>query len=254
MWPLIEIAPTLQVWGWRLGNGVAVVASLAVHVLELRRRPVDAGLLLRLQPPILLIGLAGAHWYYLLAAAREPFNGWSDLWDLTHGTSIQGGLVAGIAALALLLRWKGEPLGPYFDVLSPGMATAQALTRLGCFAAGCCYGRPTGVPWAVTFTDPLTAAPRGVPLHPAQLYEAALNLALAWFLDRRLRRPGEPSGRVWWLFFGGWALIRFLVQFLRSDDDGHLLLGMAHSQYLALGMLAVTAVALGRLRRVANPG
>ena len=83
----------------------------------------------------------------------------------------------------------------------------------------------------------MTAAPRGVPLHPAQLYEAALDAALAVWLHRRLE-GGLPPGGAFWRYLGGYGVIRFAVQFLRDDDAGRLLFGLAHSQYLALAMLA----------------
>ena len=85
------------------------------------------------------------------------------------------------------------------------------------------------------------AAPRGVPLHPAQLYEAGLDLVLAVVLQRRLKTPA-PAGSLVAFYLMGTSGIRFVVQFFRDDDRGHLLFGLAHSQFLSMALLTAGAV------------
>jgi phosphatidylglycerol:prolipoprotein diacylglycerol transferase len=238
MWPSIEPLPGVRVWSWGLFNGLAALAVLLAGLREAPRRGVPRAVVLGLWPYAVLGGILGAHVYYLLAANRAAWSswGWAELLNPVQGQAIQGGMLGGGLALWTYLRRAGRPILPVLDALAPGGAVAHALTRLGCFAAGCCYGSRTGLPWAVTFTDPRAGAPLGVPLHPAQLYEAALDLALAGWLHRELGRSAAPGG-VFWRYVGGYGVIRLCVQFLRDDDAGHLVFGMAHSQYLAAGMI-----------------
>jgi phosphatidylglycerol:prolipoprotein diacylglycerol transferase len=119
--------------------------------------------------------------------------------------------------------------------------------RLGCLAAGCCYGRPTDLPWAITFTNPLAAAnvgtPLGIPLHPTQIYEAGAELLILVLLLATERRGRVFAGRTFWMYLLLYAISRFVIEFYRGDPRGEIL-GLSTSQFisvllapLSLGML-----------------
>jgi phosphatidylglycerol---prolipoprotein diacylglyceryl transferase len=116
------------------------------------------------------------------------------------------------------------PLWTTTDVFAPGIALGHAVGRFGCFFAGCCWGKPTDVPWAITFHDPFTAlntgTPLGLPLHPTQLYEAgAEGLILAILLLSESRGHKYP-GRTFWLYMLLYAISRFIIEFYRGDPRG----------------------------------
>jgi phosphatidylglycerol:prolipoprotein diacylglycerol transferase len=118
----------------------------------------------------------------------------------------------------------------------------HAIGRLGCFLAGCCYGSHCELPWAVTYTDPLAAARAGTPLneplHPVQLYEMGSELALAGFLSWWLLRKSRFTGQVSCFYLIGYAVLRFLYEFLRTDHRGTV--GpVSTSQAIALAVVAV---------------
>lgn len=96
----------------------------------------------------------------------------------------------------------------------------------------------------MVFLKPNSQAPIGVPLHPAQLYESALDFLLAALLHSSLKKNQGADGRVFWKYIVGYSLIRFVVQFYRDDDAGHLVWGLAHSQFMATGMFVLGAVLL----------
>ena len=106
------------------------------------------------------------------------------------------------------------------DVFAPGLALGHAFGRVGCFAAGCCYGSETHVPWAVTFHNPLAkeivGTPLNVPLHPTQLYEMILELCnclfLVWLI-RRKKFEGEIIGTYMIIYGMG----RYFIEFFRGD-------------------------------------
>src|SRR5215204_1508251 len=112
---------------------------------------------------------------------------------LRSGGVYYGGFIGGFLALVVLIRWYKLPFWKVADAFAPGVAIGQAIGRQGCFAAGCCWGKPTGVPWGVEFGElahRITGVPTGVHLHPTQLYEsfAALFIFLfLYWLHRRKR-------------------------------------------------------------------
>jgi phosphatidylglycerol:prolipoprotein diacylglycerol transferase len=125
------------------------------------------------------------------------------------------------------------------DSFAPGIAIGHSIGRLGCFAAGCCYGKPTNLPWGVTFTNPLAGllvgTPLGVKLHPTQIYEflaeGLIFILLLWMFRHR-GFPGQISAT--YLFLYGVA--RYFLEFLRNDPDRGSMFGgvMTATQFIAM--------------------
>lgn len=249
MFPVINLAG-FRIWTWGLMNALATLSAAAVSVHEARYRRIDPLVLLRMWPWVAVSALVGAHLYYL-AAVRGGLPSLHDFFRLVDGTAIQGGMIGGV--LAALVYFKLNKLGalPILDVCAPGAAFSHGVTRLGCFAAGCCYGKPTSMPWGVVFLNSNSQAPLGIPLHPAQLYESALDFILAGILHASLKKHRGLDGNVFWKYIIGYSLIRFCVQFYRDDDAGHLVWGLAHSQFMAAGMFLLGAFLL--LKSPARP-
>ncbi len=155
-----------------------------------------------------------------------------------------GGLLLGTAVCLVYIVRHHMPVARTFDVFAPGIALGHAVGRLGCFAAGCCYGKPTHLPWGVTFTNPLaqawTGTPLGVPLHPTQIYEFIIelaNFAFLWWLLKRRKFDGQVIGA--YLFIYGVA--RFFLEFLRDDPERGSVFGGALSGVQLISILLVVA-------------
>ena len=179
---------------------------------------------------------------------REVFA----LSTLQAGGVWSGGLLLALVMCVWYMRRNQMPVLASCDVFVPGLALGHAFGRIGCFAAGCCWGRETHVPWAVTFHNPLAAqivgTPLGVPLHPTQLYEFVLELLncvfLVWLL-RRKRFEGEILG-AYLIIYG---IGRYFIEFFRGDPGRGQLFGfMSDTQGIAI--LLVIAGGLLWLRRV----
>ena len=134
--------------------------------------------------------------------------------------------------------------------MAPAIALGQAVGRLGCFAAGCCYGKVTSLPWAVTFTDPeanrITGVPLAIPLHPSQLYLSAADLVLFGIL-LLIARKKSWDGQVFCWYLLLYAILRGLLEFTRGDPRGQIA-GVSTSQVIASGA-AILAVILILRRR-----
>lgn len=171
---------------------------------------------------------------------------------LQAGGVFYGGLIAGVAVGVWYLRRHSLPLWKVADVCAPAVALGHAFGRVGCFAAGCCYGVPTDLPWGTTFTNSysgtLVGVPLNIPLHPTQLYSALGNLAifagLLWFYRRK-----RFDGQVFWVYALSYGIFRFLVEIWRGDPRGALFGGaLSTSQFVAILMVTVALGMLARLR------
>lgn len=158
------------------------------------------------------------------------------LHNLRYGFVFFGGLIVAVSAAVWYMHRKKLPLLKTSDFLIVAVPLGHALGRVGCFLAGCCYGKPTTLPWGVRFTDPHTLVPPelvGVPLHPTQLYEAALNFALFLLLHYASKKP-HKDGKILVEYVWCYALMRFGLEFLRGDYRGGFLLGLSPSQVICL--------------------
>ncbi len=170
---------------------------------------------------------------------------------LQAGGVFYGGFTAGILATFWYTRRYQLVVWKVADISAPAVAIGHGIGRLGCFAAGCCYGIATDLPWGVTFTDTysgsLVGVPLNIPLHPTQLYEATTNLVLGGFLIWMLRRK-QYDGQIFWSYVLAYAALRFFHEFLRADPRGFLFGGaLSTSQFIAI---VGATIALGMLARL----
>jgi len=176
----------------------------------------------------------------------------ADLLSLVRvGGVFYGGLIAALLTGLWLVRRYQLPVWKTADLIAPGIALGHIVGRFGCLLAGCCYGRPTDVPWAITFTDPVAANTSGTqldtPLHPTQLYDAGAE-AIILFILLWTERKGRPfAGRTFWLYMLLYAISRYIIEFYRNDERG-IIFGMSTSQFVSLIILPLSLIMLWRLR------
>ncbi len=178
---------------------------------------------------------------------------------LQAGGVFYGGLLGAIVGgIWFTRRHPGLGFWQIADVAAPSIALGQSIGRLGCFSAGCDYGSPTHVPWAVTFTNKYAAqmvgTPLNVPVHPYQLYESAATLLLFFGLLWAHRKRAF-TGQTFLLYLGSYAVLRFFLEFFRGDADrGFVFHGLlSTSQFISLLILPAAVVAYTYLRRREAP-
>jgi phosphatidylglycerol:prolipoprotein diacylglycerol transferase len=162
-----------------------------------------------------------------------------------------GGFIAAFVFALVYMSRQGLPLLATSDMFAPGLAIGHGIGRLGCFAAGCCWGKPTQLPWAVTFTnkDVTTGVPLGIPLHPAQLYEAFAEAIICSILVRRLKSP-HRDGQVIGLYLVLYGAVRLLVEFVRVHDASNPFGGpLVLEQWISLALALVGIVLLMKAPR-----
>lgn len=168
---------------------------------------------------------------------------------LQSGGVFYGGLLGALPVAWWYIRKHGLPLLATLDVLAPAVALGQAVGRLGCFAAGCCYGTSSTAPWSVIFHNEdahaLVGVPLGVPLHPTQLYESAGAFALL-FLLLRVLKSRKFEGQVAVVYLLTYAMLRFTIEFFRGDVARGTVFGgvLSTSQFIAIVVVFLTLAAL----------
>lgn len=239
--------PTLHTYGVLLA--IAFLAGLFVASRQARKAGLDAGRITDMGVWVLIAGLVGAKLLLWGVEWRFYWKNPAEIWTiLQSGGVFYGGLVGGVAVAVWYARHYALPGWQTADVLAPGVVIGQAIGRLGCFAAGCCYGRPAQVPWAVTFTDVYAARTVGTPLdtalHPTQVYESLATflifLVLVWMAARK-----RFHGQVVLVYVALYSTARFVIEFFRGDPRGSVLGGvLSTSQLIALLLLVGVGLTL----------
>lgn len=231
------------------------LAGLAITVRLARRSGLNAELVTNLAVYVALSGMLGAKilmilfdWNAYLAQPSRIFS----FETLQAAGVFQGGLILALATAFFYMRSQKLPLLASADVFAPGVALGHAIGRLGCFAAGCCWGVECDLPWAVRFHDPaamaLTGVPLEVPLHPSQLYEFATELLVFGFLYWRFAKP-HRNGQIIGMYLVLSSVARFGIEFTRFHEQALPFgLPLSITQWIAIG-LAIAGVAL-----LARPG
>jgi phosphatidylglycerol:prolipoprotein diacylglycerol transferase len=159
--------------------------------------------------------------------------------------------------MAYYLKKHCLPLWKTTDVFAPSLAVGQSLGRIGCFFAGCCYGKVCDLPWAITFTDPKSLAPTGTPLHPTQLYEA-LATFMIFLVLLQMGRGKKFDGQVTWMYVLLYSISRIATEQFRGDPMIALPEGLLSvSQWIAtilIGLSVGMLVYLGRRKPQQPPG
>ncbi|MBR3899522.1 MAG: prolipoprotein diacylglyceryl transferase, partial [Elusimicrobiaceae bacterium] len=168
--------------------------------------------------------LAGSKLLFLIVSWQELGADFSQriifaLKNFRYGFVFLGGAVTAVIALIYYIKKKKLPLLQTADFFVVGLPLGHAIGRIGCFLAGCCFGKPTQMPWGVSFTHPHSLVPEHLhhtPLHPTQLYEVGANLILFFILQYYYKKP-HKNGGVFAAYVIGYCTIRFCIEFFRGD-------------------------------------
>src|SRR4051812_43786231 len=200
-----------------------MIVALIISVNLIKREGMDVDFGWNLGLVSIFSGIIGAKLLYTFVEQGYSWSHPSSLLrlDLLQAGGVwYGGLIAAVSGGLAYVWYQKQPLLDSLDAFVPGIALGHGIGRLGCFAAGCCYGRETHVPWAVTFTNPLANAlvgtPLNIPLHPTQLYEFGIELLLFFFLLWVWKRK-QFSGQVFGTYAFLYGIARFVLEFYRGD-------------------------------------
>jgi|SRR5688572_10522472 len=257
MYPILFEIGGFPVYTYGLLLAAAYLLGLQFALVRARRRGLDPNRVMDLGIWIIVSALVGAKLLLLIVDFDTFSSNPRELLNLARsGGVFYGGLIAAVGVALWYLRRHRMPVWTVTDIFAPGIALGHVIGRFGCLFAGCCFGRPTDVPWAITFHNEFAArnvgTPLGIPLHPTQLYEAGAELLILFVLLFTERRGRYFPGRTFWTYMLLYGVSRFIIEFYRYDPRG--MVGMfSTSQFVSLLIVPLSLVMLFMLSRRTGP-
>ncbi len=256
MYPkLLDLGPiTIHTYGLMLA--AAFIAGIWITSRNARKKGINPDSIWNMGLVVIFSALVGAKILLLLSDYRYYSQNFREIFSLStlrSGGVYYGGLLLALVSAIWYLRKKHLPAWTIADLAAPGIALGQALGRIGCLSAGCCYGKPTQLAWGITFTSQYAhdnvGVPLNIPLHPTQVYESLGALCLFIFLTWRLAR-NHFTGQILLEYLMSYASLRFAIEFYRYDDRGFVLYELlSTSQFIAILIFIGSAAAYCYLLR-----
>jgi phosphatidylglycerol:prolipoprotein diacylglycerol transferase len=228
--------------------GVILFIAFMVAMLYLKRKATRAGIpkeaIYDLTFWVILSAIVGSRILYVIYE-WELFS--KNIWEIfaiwEGGLVFYGGVLLAIPTAIIYMVRRKLPLWRMADWIAPGFALGIAVGRWGCFFNGCCYGKPTSLPWGVVFPSFSAAGStfHGIPVHPTQIYESLAEF-IVFLLLIRIERVKPFDGFVFWIFIIFAASIRFLVDFLRYYEPGVRILSIFNVNQVVSAVLIIIAV------------
>ena len=246
---LFKIGPiTIYTYGVLIAT--AFFLGLALAARQARVEGEDPQKIMDLSFYILISAIVGSRLLYIVVEYKEYISNPLRIFKVWEGGLVfYGGFIMAMAVVIIYIRKHEMNLWKVGDILAPSVAIGQGVGRLGCFFAGCCYGRETDVPWAFIFKDPNTLAPMDVHLHPTQLYDSA-NGFIIFVILLILRKFKKFDGQLFWTYTLLYAVGRFIVEIFRGDERGFVIESfLSTSQFIAIPLFILSLAMLIRLKQ-----
>lgn len=205
----------IHVYGIMIALGLCVAVFVSAY--RAKKNRLDEDLIYTILVMSLIGGFIGTRVLFYLTVIPDIMEEPSILWNFSNGYVVYGGVIGGVLANLIYFKVKKKEFLPYFDLVMPQVALAQAIGRIGCFFAGCCYGRQTDLSIGFTYHTS-DFAPTGVPLLPTQLISCVGDLVICIILLIYAKKK-EAKGTVGALYLMLYSAGRFFVEFLRGDEE-----------------------------------
>ncbi|RMF94602.1 MAG: prolipoprotein diacylglyceryl transferase [Candidatus Schekmanbacteria bacterium] len=242
----------INLWGLEIktyGTLIAIGILFALFYItkQAQRENLDVQNALDISIYIVISGIIGARIMYVIVDFKYYRNDLLSIFKVWEGGLVfYGGFLAALPVGYFFLKKKKMPPGKFLDIFATALPLGHSFGRIGCFMAGCCYGKPTDVPWAVTFTNPKSLAypVLGIPIHPTQLYESLSNLLIFLVLHLSLKRKKfDGQNAILYVILYGTA--RFIIEFFRGDERGFIIENaISTSQGVALILVPAAVILL----------
>lgn len=236
---------TLYTYGFFIALGFFFAALYISHILKKSKsKIISQDELYSLFFYTIIAAIIGARILFVLTNMNDFISSPLDIFKVWQGGLVYyGGFIAAVLFVILYTKKKKIPLLELADIIAPAIPLGHFFGRIGCFSAGCCYGKECSLPWAVIFNNPYTLAPMGIYIHPTQIYEALSNIILFLVLHLLSRRK-HAKGAILALYLIGYAIIRFSIEFFRGDYRGAEFLGLSVSQNISTVIFIIGIIIL----------
>jgi len=248
MHPFIHVFG-LKIPSYGLMMAIAFITAIVFSYIRAKKAGKNPDTILDLAIAAIILGLGSAYLLYIFVT--YPL---SEIWNSIKsgsfavfkdgGLVFYGGVIGGaLAVIGYLKLIKKERVWDYAAIIVPTIPLAHALGRVGCFLAGCCYGKCVHTPISVIYENPIGGAPVGVPVFPIQLVEAACNIVvfviLMLYVGKKLKR-----GSVLFLYMILYGIERFVLEYFRYDEIRGIFLGLSTSQWISIAMVIIGVIGM----------
>ncbi|MDP3889206.1 MAG: prolipoprotein diacylglyceryl transferase [bacterium] len=248
---LIHICGPISIYSY----GIAITLGVLIFMWLVQKHPLFKKLHLQdTFVDILIVGIVtgviGGRLFYVLSEPDVTLSlkNFISFWE--GGFSILGTILALVLILPIFLKKRGVPILPVLDLFSIYVPLLQSISRVGCFLAGCCYGIPSNLSWAITYTNSNTVAPLFIAMHPTQLYSVIILLIIFLTMFLLLQKIFKKPGQLTCIYLALASAERFIVDFWRADRTFFakdiVPLGITHrfsiSQLIALGIFVIVCI------------
>ena len=238
---LLKIGP-ISIFTYGFFIAVGFLAGIFLAVKEAKRVGEDHEKIMDLCFYVLIAAILGSRLFYVATSPEMFLKNPVEILKIWNGGLVfYGGFIAAMVTGVIFLKVKNIPLWKTIDIMAPSIALAHFFGRIGCFFAGCCYGKYCDLPWAVTFNHSDSLAPTGIPLHPTQLYEALGNLAIFLFLFF-FRKVKKFDGQIFWIYVLLYGITRSVIETFRGDFRGDYIFGYLSVSQVIGGFMAVVSL------------
>ena len=244
----------VKIYSYGVMVALGFLLALWLGIVRAKKEGIKASHVIDLSFYVLLAGIFGAKIILFFNRPGYYLKSFKNFWSLMRsGGVIIGGLVLAVIVAAIYLKKHKLDTLKVLDIAAPSVALGQAVGRIGCFLAGCCYGKTCDLPWAVTFTNPAArenvGTPLNIPLHPTELYHSLTNwlifIFLTWYYPKR-----KYKGQVFLLWVLLYSVTRFIIEFFRGDVSRITIGGpLSDAQYLAILGAAVSTFFLVKKKK-----
>ena len=249
MYPILFEFGDFQIRSYGVIVALSFLLALWMSMREAERKGLDPKLIQDFAVYGLVGGIIGARLYFVLFS--EPGYFLQHPWEIfaiwSGGIGVIGALVGGSIVALWFCRKRNLSVLKFGDTLSPGIALGQTFGQLACLANGDSYGRPTDLPWAITYTDPRSLAPLNIPLHPIEIYEMAAYF-LVFLVIWKTRTKYPSDGFAFFSYLAGYGSARFVVDFFRGDP-AIFAWGMPAAQVFGAAMILASLVGFSLLKK-----
>lgn len=251
MYPVLFKFGPLTIHTYGLFVAIGFLLGLGLAVRQAKKEGIPSYKIVDLGFYILLAAIIGSRLFFIFINIGHYIKNPLDIFKIWEGGLVfYGGILLAVPTVIWYAKKSGLSLWNMADVFAPSIAIGHSIGRIGCFAAGCCYGKPAeSLPWAVTFTDPQSLARIGIPLHPTQLYESAGEF-INFLILITLRRYKSFDGQLFLTYALLYSVLRFIVEFFRGDiGRGFIIYNMSLSQGISILMFLIASGGLIVLKK-----
>lgn len=236
----------IKIYGYGTMIAIGIIAALLLLSYRCKKKGYDEDSIFNMAIIAIICGVIGGKVLYIITDIKAIMADPSLLKDIGSGFVVYGSILGGaLGAYGYCLKKKWSVL-KIFDLAVPSLPLAQGFGRIGCFLAGCCYGKATDLAWGVHFKEGSLGPIEGS-VHPTQIYSSIFDFALAVFL-LWLDRKQKKDGRLFSLYLIIYSIGRFFVEFIRDDPRGSVGV-LSTSQFISL-LIVVVGLVLYNLENI----